>query len=220
MHAYAVRGHALCLKTDFDQGMKHLKESLRLDPDHREAQSLHRRMKRAGAALDRGRQAAAKRDFTTAVESFTDALAAADAPVSSPLTAASLAERANAHLRLKAYDDALRDCGAAIESQEDYKPAYYTKSTALLNTGRPTEAKEVLEKLLEMDPADETTRRHHEKAAFEVKKAARPDYYAILGVSSVASVPEIKQAYKQRCMEWHPDRCVLYTGPHTTALAR
>ena len=54
VHAYAVRGHALCLKTDFDQGMKHLKESLRLDPDHREAQSLHRRMKRAGAALERG----------------------------------------------------------------------------------------------------------------------------------------------------------------------
>ena len=26
VEAYAVRGHALCLKVDFDQGMKHLKE--------------------------------------------------------------------------------------------------------------------------------------------------------------------------------------------------
>ena len=49
-------------------------------------------------------------------------------------------------------------------------------------------------------------RRHHEKATFEVRKSKRPDYYAILGISRVASVPEVKQAYKQRCMEWHPDR--------------
>jgi DnaJ family protein C protein 7 len=32
-----------------------------------------------------------------------------------------------------------------------------------------------------MDPSDETVRRHHEKAVFEVKKSKRPDYYAILG---------------------------------------
>jgi hypothetical protein len=55
------------IKVDFDQGIKHLKESLRLDPDHREAQGLHRRMKRAGAALEKGRAAVAKRDFDVAV---------------------------------------------------------------------------------------------------------------------------------------------------------
>jgi hypothetical protein len=32
-----------------------------------------------------------------------------------------------------------------------------------------------------MDPCDETGRRHHEMAVFEVKKSKRPDYYAILG---------------------------------------
>jgi len=30
VEAYAVRGHALCLKGDFDQGMKHLKEGQRV----------------------------------------------------------------------------------------------------------------------------------------------------------------------------------------------
>ena len=34
-----------------------------MDPDHVEAQKLHRRMKRAGAALERGRAAAMKREF-------------------------------------------------------------------------------------------------------------------------------------------------------------
>lgn len=211
VQAYAVRGHALCLKVDFDQGMKHLKESLRLDPDHAEAQRLHRRMKRAGGALERGRAAVAKRDFNVAVEGFTESLEAADAPSQSPLTATTLAERANAHLRLKDFDASLADCARAIASQEDHKPAYFTQATALLNLGKPQEAADSLEVLLRMDPGDETVKRHHEKALFEVRKAKRPDYYAILGISSVASLPEIKQAYKARCMEWHPDRHAMKT---------
>ena len=238
VRAYAARGHALCLKLDFDQGMKHVREGLRLDPDHAECASLFRRMKRAGAALDRGRTAAGTRDFEAAAIAFTESLDAAQAPTHSPFTAAVLAQRANARLRLKEYDAALVDCAAAIASQEDHKPAYFTQSTALLHLGKPQEAADSLKVLLEMDPGDETVRcvsflfsfsfyhplnvrairltsrvfvfvhhrRHHEKATFEVRKSKRPDYYAILGISRVASVPEVKQAYKQRCMEWHPDR--------------
>ena len=204
--AYAVRGYALCLDADFDQGVKHLRESLRLDPDHGEAQRLCRRMKRAGGALERGREAAARRDFESASKNFTDALEAAEAPVSAPVTATLFGLRANANVRLRRYDDALRDCAASIESREDHKPAYYTMSTALLAEGRAEEAAAALERLLAMDPSDETTRRHRDKARFEVRKQKRPDYYAILGVPRVASVPEIKAGYKRACMEYHPDR--------------
>ena len=45
-----------------------------------------------------------------------------------------------------------------------------------------------------------------QRASFEVRKEARPDYYALLGVPSIASVVEIKSAYKQRALEWHPDK--------------
>ena len=81
--------------------MKHIREGLRLDPDHAECAGLFRRMKRAGAALDRGRTASGKRDFQAACEAFTDALEAAKAPTHSPFTASVLAQRANARLRLR-----------------------------------------------------------------------------------------------------------------------
>jgi len=158
VRAYAARGHALCLKLDFDQGMKHVREGLRLDPDHAECASLFRRMKRAGAALDRGRTAAGTRDFEAAAIAFTESLDAAQAPTHSPFTAAVLAQRANARLRLKEYSAALVDCAAAIASQEDHKPAYFTQSTALLHLGKPQEAADSLKVLLEMDPGDETVR--------------------------------------------------------------
>lgn len=40
-----------------------------------------------------------------------------------------------------------------------------------------------------------------------MRKAARPDLYAIVGVGSkFATEAELKAAYKQRCLQWHPDK--------------
>ena len=44
------------------------------------------------------------------------------------------------------------------------------------------------------------------RAAFEVRKAKRPNYYDLLHVPSIASQLEVKAAYKQRALEWHPDK--------------
>ena len=48
--------------------------------------------------------------------------------------------RAAAWLRLKAYDETLRDCAVAIYAQDDCKAAWLTKAQALHALGRHTEA--------------------------------------------------------------------------------
>ena len=39
-----------------------------------------------------------------------------------------------------------------------------------------------------------------------MRKQRRPDYYALLGLPTVASTVEIKAAYKQAALLWHPDK--------------
>ena len=45
-----------------------------------------------------------------------------------------------------------------------------------------------------------------QRASFEVRRAKRPDYYALLEVPTIASAMEIKAAYKQKALITHPDK--------------
>ena len=68
-------------------------------------------------------------------------------------------------------------------------------------------ARLVLSGLLSQTFQNDTQVQHaQQRASFEVRKAKRPDYYALLQVPSIASGVEIKQAYKQQALLWHPDK--------------
>ena len=114
--AYAARGHALCLSDDFDQGLKHLKEALRLDPDC--GRCGIQAMKKAAPLFLAAANAAtpSRRRF------FHETLALADVRQIA-LFAAVVSERAQASLRLRLYEEALAVCDLAIAAREDHKRA-------------------------------------------------------------------------------------------------
>ena len=120
--AYTTRGHALCLADDFDQGLKHLKEALRLDPDHRDAQRIFRKMKKTFASLGKAREAVKVRDFEQAETAYTDAISISEAPEKSPLFAVTLGERGNVFLRVKKFDDAISDCTCCVSQIRRHRP--------------------------------------------------------------------------------------------------
>jgi hypothetical protein len=70
-----------------------------------------------------------------------------------------------------------------------------------------------MEQLLRMYESDEVVRHWHEQAKFKVRRAARPDYYAAVGVASRASeavrpsvrpsvLPSVRPSVQRRLQSW------------------
>jgi len=221
VEALAIRGAAFLQQGDFAQAEAHLREALRLAPDDSRAASLFKTARRVAAATEAGRAAHNTRDFDTALAKLSEALDAGGSalPAAAPLTAALRSERAASALRLKQYDACLADTEAAIAAREDCKAAYITRASCLRALGRHSDALQSLKPALELDPADEVLRKHAQQAEFDMRKAARPDYYAILGCGKTAAGNDVKISYKARAMECHPDRLPPDATPEERAAA-
>merc|ERR1711871_560415 len=208
------------LNADLDQAQKHLREALRLDPDDKEAGQTMKKVRKLERHMDAAKQAALTREFEKAASEYSAALTVVDAPQHAPLAASLHAERAAAHLRLKDYEGALKDCAIAIYALDDCKNAWLTKAQALHALGRHEEALADMQELSKTFGNDSQVSHALQRASFEVRKAKRPDYYALLQVPSIASQIEIKAAYKQRALEWHPDKHTETEEARATAEAK
>ena len=205
---YQVRGHCMYLMGDFDNGLSLLREALRFDPDCIGAKLTLKQCKQVKEAVQTARNAVFNRKFDIAVQAFTDSIYKCDPlPVKAPLYSMLYSERAEVYLRLKNYSAALKDCSLAIYARDDFEKAWLLKCKAYHGLGKHEEAREELSDLLKgWGSNSENIRKAYDFADFAVRKQNRPDYYTLLGVSSLASLAEIKKQYKIKCLEYHPDR--------------
>ena len=96
----------------------------------------------------------------------------------------------------------LQDCGSAIYADPAMASAYLLKAEALQQMERYGETEQAIVALLNADPSkrsDQSVLQKLMEAQFLIKKAQRPDLYALLGVQGVgskASEKEIRAAYK------------------------
>jgi tetratricopeptide (TPR) repeat protein len=205
---YLVRGHCLCLMGELEAGVKLLKESMRLDPDSTTTRTILKDCKKVQVLLKQGHEQFFHRDFVGAVEQFQAAIAASPLlPPKCPLYGTLHTECAQSYMRLKQYDAALKECALVLYACDDDVKAWLLKFQALHGLNRHQEALDEASDLMQhWGSNNEHIRKAHDKADFEVRKANRPDFYAMMGISSLASEKEIKKAYRQATLEFHPDR--------------
>mmetsp|Transcript_18609 Transcript_18609/g.30361 ORF Transcript_18609/g.30361 Transcript_18609/m.30361 type:complete len:570 (+) Transcript_18609:255-1964(+) len=208
---FVTRGLVKLYRGDIEQSIKCVKEALRLDPDDEEAKRVFRSVREIRDSLDGARKHVYTKDFNLAISLFTAVLEINVLPLSSQLRAEVLAERGNAYFRRAKkgdYEASLEDCSSAISIHEELRRAWLTKAYVLHAQGKHDQALDVLTQVMETwGRQDSVVTGAYEKAQFLVRKAKRPDYYRILGITgSLASTTEIKAAYKRKALECHPDR--------------
>jgi tetratricopeptide (TPR) repeat protein len=200
--AYTLRGMALYLCDNVDQAVHHFKEALRRDPEHKKAMKQLKTV-RGLQRLHQGiKDDMFKRDFGEAASKLTDAL---ELDLLFGMRFQFIMDRAVCYLRTFQDDLCIADCETALELQPDTVAVIKTLITAYMHKQDYDKAVEVAEKFVEIEHSEESVKRLNE-VKFEQKKALRPDYYAMLEITKIASCKEIKEGYHKQALELHPDK--------------
>lgn len=114
-----------------------------------------------------GNKAMATRDFTSAIEKYTDAINTL------PTNAIYYANRAAAHSSLKQYDEAIEDAEQAIKNDPSYSKGYSRLGFAKYAQDKPEEALEAYKKVLDIegDKATDVMKRDYETAKKKVEQS-------------------------------------------------
>jgi len=216
---YWIRGQAVFMMAggdgsgsgdDFKIGIQLLQEALRFDPDSEPIKKSLRVAKKVKEFMELANSKIFSRQFQLAVDLLTACLQEYQDPIplppKSPLYAVLYTKRAEIYVRLKKYNEALKDCAVVLYAQESHIPAWLIKFQAYHGKGDHELALEEVRELLRKFEQQQDLRRAYQQADFLVRKKRRVDYYQLLDVPSVASEMEIKKAYKRKALIFHPDK--------------
>lgn len=202
--ALMIRARAFYGMGETDQALKLLKMCLGLDPDMKQAIKLLRTVQKLVRTKEEGNAAFKAKDYRKAIDLWSQAVAVD--PNNKDMNAKILQNRAQAHINLKEYDNAVNDCNEALRLDPSYIKAQKMRAKAHGGAGNWEEAVRDYKAVAETNPTEKGIQEDIRKAEFELKKAARKDYYKILEVSKDATDHEIKKAYRKMAILYHPDK--------------
>ncbi|KAF5475883.1 hypothetical protein F2P56_007642 [Juglans regia] len=206
LEALLLRGRGYYYLADHDVALRHFQKGLRLDPEHSELKKayfgLKNLLKKSKSAEDNVK----KGKLRLAVEDFKAALV---------LDPNHLAHNVHLHLglcevlvKLGRGKDAITSCNEALNIDGELIDALVQRGEAKLLTEDWEGAVEDLKSAAQKSPQDMNIREAFMRAEKALKMSKRKDWYKILGVSRMASISDIKRAYKKLALQWHPDKNV------------
>jgi tetratricopeptide (TPR) repeat protein len=189
-----VRGYALFLSGEMEQGVTMLKDSLEVDIDNAEVSSLLQNCQRTFSGFCKGQARVKRGRYKEAVELFTGALEGSDTmPMDSPLYSLLLTERAEASLLNHTHEAALEDCMEAIDLKKDNMTAWTVKVEVYFALGRLQEARDELQDARKTWGAgNDTIEDAFKKTDFELRlQRADDDLRNIAAAVETGIVPDI-----------------------------
>jgi len=206
LDAILIRGKAYYHMDSIDRAMKHWKQGLSLDPEHKALKKLFKGVRKFQKKLSKAEDLKGERKYAEAIEQLDKAL---ELNLSPKIRKTVVHERCKIGLMDRRFDSEKRitmcidaktldpdpasssgDLGKAYTMAEDWDKAKVAYSEANRKDRRNREYGEGLR-----------------NAEREIKKARRKDYYKILDIPKNASERQIKKAFRKCGIDHHPDKC-------------
>ncbi|EPS42888.1 hypothetical protein H072_3227 [Dactylellina haptotyla CBS 200.50] len=202
--ALVMRGRILYAQGENSKAAQHFQEALRCDPDMKEARVYLKRARELEKKKEMGNDAFKRGNYENARVLYSEALEVD--PENKGTNSKIFQNRAMTLMKLKCYDEAISDCDSALKLDPTYIKARRTRAKILGQAGKWEDAVRELRSLYESNPQDGTLPKEIRQAELELKKSLRKDYYKILGIEKDATEHQIKKAYRQMAIKWHPDK--------------
>eukprot|EP00531_Pseudo-nitzschia_arenysensis_P003757 CAMPEP_0116134338 /NCGR_PEP_ID=MMETSP0329-20121206/10591_1 /TAXON_ID=697910 /ORGANISM="Pseudo-nitzschia arenysensis, Strain B593" /LENGTH=511 /DNA_ID=CAMNT_0003629039 /DNA_START=139 /DNA_END=1674 /DNA_ORIENTATION=- len=209
LEAYKLRGMAYFWLNEHEMAIKHFREGLKLDPEHKGCKEGHKLVKKIDKKKKKGDTAMEAKNFEEAIEHYKGAIAIEPKHVNF--------KKPTSFLIVKAYSsneqhkEAIQLAQSLVEEFKNALDAMWALGDAQTSAEEYEEALRTFREALEAAPdADnELTLKAKQKvkeAEVALKQSKEKNYYKILGIPRGATAKDIKKAYRQLALEWHPDK--------------
>lgn len=205
--AYQLRGDAYRRLGEHEQAILHYREGLKLDPEHKGSKEGHKLLKAIDRKKKKGDEAFESRDFKIAVEKWTEAINVD--PTHDAFNLPLLLRISKAHSNLGDHDRAISIVNEQLDKEESIE-TFWALGEAQTAADKYEEAVHTYRKAAELaeDNAEMKGQAQQklQEAQVALKQSKEKNYYKILGIPRNANKKEIKKAYRDLALEWHPDK--------------